>query len=102
MGVYKRKGSRYYWMCYSVNGAQERSSTKTSSKAVATRIWKQREVEVALGLFNVGWPGERMSFEELCEEYKWSHIFPLLRVEPRGFRESPQASGSVLGWPQAD
>ena len=77
MGVYKRRGSRYYWMCYSVNGAQQRSSTKTSSKTVATRIWKQREAEVALGLFNVGWPGERMTFEELCEEYKQSHVSSL-------------------------
>lgn len=85
MGVYKRKGSRYYWMCYSVNGAQERSSTKTSSKTVATRIWKQREAEVALGLFNVGWPGERMKFEELCEEYQRSHVSGLSESSQEAF-----------------
>ena len=85
MGVYKRRGSRYYWMCYSVNGAQQRISTKSSSKAVATRIWKQREAEVALGLFNVGWPGERMTFEELCEEYKQSHVSSLSESSQEAF-----------------
>jgi integrase len=74
MGVYKREDSNYYWMCYTVDRRQERRSTKTTSKTVATRIWKQREAEIALGLFNVGWPGERVTFEELCDEFEKAHV----------------------------
>jgi hypothetical protein len=36
-------------------------------------IWKKREAEIALGRFQVGWPGERMTFAELCEEFLHSH-----------------------------
>lgn len=77
MGVFKRNGSRYYWMSYTVNGIQERKSTKTTSKDVATRIWKHRQGEIALEIFKVGWPGERMTFEELLEEYGDSHVVTL-------------------------
>jgi integrase len=83
--VYKREGSRYYWMCYTANGVEQRESTKTTSKAIATRIWKQREAEVALGLFNVGWAGERISFEQLCDEYKKSHVSSLSESSQEAF-----------------
>jgi hypothetical protein len=33
------------------------------------RIWKRREAEIALGKFKVGWPGKRILFEELCNEF---------------------------------
>jgi len=56
-----------------------------TSKAVATRIWKQREAEVALGLFKVGWPGERITFEELCEEYAKSHVSCLSESSKKAF-----------------
>jgi len=85
MAVYKREGSRYYWMCYTANGEEQRESTKTTSKTIATRIWKQREAEVALGLFNVGWPGERVTFEHLCEEYEKSHVLSLSESSQEAF-----------------
>ena len=45
-------------------------STKTTSKELANKICKRREGEIALGLFKVGWPGERMTFAQLCEEFE--------------------------------
>ena len=74
MGVFKRKGSRYYWMSYMMSGVQERKSTKTTSKEIATRIWTHRQAEIALGMFKVIRRGERMSFEELSTEYRESHV----------------------------
>ena len=73
MGLYKRKDSRYWWMGYTAKGEQRCESTKTSSKDLAKKIWKQREAEIALGRFQVGWPGERMTFADLCEEFFRSH-----------------------------
>jgi len=73
MGLYKRKDSRLWWMGYTVNGEQRCESTKTVSKDLATKIWKKREGEIALGLFQVGWPGERMTFGELSELFFRSH-----------------------------
>lgn len=73
MGLYKRKDSRFWWMDYTAKGQQRCESTKTSSKDLAKKIWKKREAEIALGRFQVGWPGERITFAELCEEFLDSH-----------------------------
>lgn len=73
MGLYKRKDSQFWWMAYMVKGGQRCESTKTSSKDLAKKIWKTREAEITLGRFRVGWPGERMTFAELCEEFFDSH-----------------------------
>jgi len=73
VGLYKRKDSRFWWMGYTAKGEQRCESTKTSSKDLAKKIWKKREAEIALGRFQVGWPGERMTFAELCEEFLQSH-----------------------------
>jgi integrase len=73
VGLYKRQDSRYWWMGYTAKGEQHCESTKTSSKDLAKKIWKKREAEIALGRFQVGWPGERMTLAELCEEFFRSH-----------------------------
>src|SRR6516225_6550322 len=69
VGLYRRKDSRFWWMTYTVKGGQRCESTKTPSKDLA----KKREAEIALGRFQVGWPGEQMTFSELCEEFLRSH-----------------------------
>ena len=61
-------------------------STKTTSKELANKIWKKRDGEIALGLFKVGWPGERMTFEQLCEEFERSHFAGLAKNTVRGHR----------------
>jgi hypothetical protein len=42
-------------MSYTMNGEQHQESTKTASKELAIKIIKQRESEIVLGLFTVGW-----------------------------------------------
>src|SRR5689334_10632578 len=61
VGLYKRKDSRFWWMGYTAKGEQRCESTKTVCKDLARKIWKKREAEIALGRFQVGWPGERMT-----------------------------------------
>lgn len=86
MGLYKRKDSRFWWMGYTVNGEYCYRSTKTSSKDLAMKIWKKRDSEIALGLFKVGWPGERLTFEQLCGEFERSHFPGLTPNTVRGHR----------------
>lgn len=73
MGLYKRKDSRFWWMAFTVKSRQRCESTKTPSKDLAKKILKKREAEIALGRFQVGWPGERMTFAQLSEEFLQSH-----------------------------
>jgi integrase len=61
-------------------------STKTTSKELAKRIWKRREGEIAMGLFKVGWPGERIRFGLLCEEFERSHFAGLADNTVKGHR----------------
>jgi integrase len=86
MGLYRRKGSRYWWMSYTADRGRRFESTKTSSKEIATKIWKRREGEIALGLFKVGWPGERMTFAELCDEFLSSHTSTLSESSQRNYQ----------------
>jgi integrase len=86
MGLYRREGSRFWWMNYTADSERRFESTKSSSKEVATKIWKKREGEIALGLFKVGWPGERMTFAELCDEFLSSHTATLSFRSQRNHR----------------
>ena len=86
MGLFKRKDSRFWWMGYTLNGEHLYESTKTTSKELAAKIWKHRESEIALGLFKIGWPGERMTFEQLCDEFERSHFAGLAENTVRGHR----------------
>jgi hypothetical protein len=88
MSIYRRPGSRFYWMSYTMNGEQYRESTKTATRAVATKIWKQRKAEVALRIFQVGWPGERITFDLLCDEYQESHVKNLSDNSKAAFENS--------------
>lgn len=74
MGLYKKRNSPYWWMSYMVDGEQFWESTKTSSRNAAQQIWKRREAEIALGKFKVGWPGQRIKFDGLCDEFEKSHF----------------------------
>ena len=88
MGIFRRPGSRFYWMSYTMNGEQYQESTKTATHAVAMKIWKHREAEVALRLFQVGWPGERITFDHLCDEYHESHVKNLSDNSKAAFENS--------------
>ena len=86
MGLYQRHGSRFWWMTYTMNEQRYFESTKTTSKQLAKKIWKRREGEIAMGLFKVGWPGERMMFGPLCEEFERSHFAGLSENTVKGHR----------------
>jgi integrase len=86
LGLYKRKASRFWWMSYTMNGEQYCQSTKTDSRELATKVWKKRESEIVLGLFKVGWAGERMMFEQLVAEFERSHFAGLTENTVRGHR----------------
>jgi integrase len=73
-------------MSYTVQNERRFQSTKTSSKEIATKIWKRREGEIALGLFKVGWAGERMTFAQLCEEFLSAHSSTLSANSQRNHR----------------
>src|SRR6267378_1254371 len=86
MGLYQRQASRFWWMTYAMNEQRYFESTKTTSKELAKKIWKRREGEIAMGLFKVGWPGKRMTFELLCAEFERSHFAGLTENTVRGHR----------------
>ena len=73
MGLYRTRGSRFWWMSYTMNDERYFESTKTTAKELANKIWKRREGEIALGLFKVGWPGERMNSHN-CAKSSNAHI----------------------------
>ncbi len=86
MGLYQRRGSRFWWMTYTVQEERRFESTKTTSKEIANKIWKRREGELALGLFKIGWPGERIGFGQLCDEFEQSHFASLSENTVKGHR----------------
>lgn len=49
MGLYKQKGSRFYWMSLRVNGKRVYESTKTANKKLAERIYAKRLTEITEG-----------------------------------------------------
>ena len=86
MGLYQRSDSRFWWMSYTMNGEQHQESTKTASKELAIKIIKQRESEIVLGLFKVGWEGERMTFDQLTAEFERAHFAGLAENTVKGHR----------------
>src|SRR5882724_7409443 len=56
------------------------------TRELATKVWKKRESEIVLGLFKVGWAGERMRFEQLVAEFERSHFAGLTENTVRGHR----------------
>ena len=72
MGLYKRKGSRFYWITFRVNGKKISESTKTANKKLAEKIHAKRITEIAEGRW---FPNEakKRTFEELKERYMREH-----------------------------
>jgi integrase len=73
-------------MSYTMNGEQYHQSTKTTSKELANSVLKQRESEIVMGLFKVGWAGKRMTFEQLVEEFERAHFAGLSENTVNGHR----------------
>jgi hypothetical protein len=84
-------------MSYTMNGEQYCELTKTTSKELASKVWKKRESEIVLGLFKVGLPGERTTFEHLCSEFERSHFAGLTENTVRGHRTYLKQLKSFFG-----
>jgi integrase len=86
LGLYKRSDSRFWWMSYTMDSKQRHQSTKTTSKDLAKAVLKQRESEIVMGLFRIGWPGKRIAFEQLVEEFERAHFAGLSENTVKGHR----------------
>ncbi len=98
MGLYRRRDSKYWWMTVVVDGKQQFVSTRTRSKSVARQILCQREAEIALGLFKVGWPGERITFDKLCDEFEKAHFAGLKENTVKGHQTYIKQLKSVFSF----
>ena len=67
-GVYKRAGSRYWWIRYSYRGHEYRESTKSFSRKEANRLLQTRLGAIASGEFQ-GPPQERLVMRELFNAF---------------------------------
>ncbi len=66
--VYRRKNSKNWWIKYSRNGKAYQESSGSDLKAVAQRLLKRREGEIAQGKV----PGivfDRVTFDELADDF---------------------------------
>ncbi len=81
MGLYRRKGSPLWQMCFFVNGKKVRMSTKTTSKKSAQKIFEKVKGQVAEGSFKLE-PDFQMPFEKLVEEFIEKHS----KVEKSDYR----------------
>lgn len=72
MGLYKRKGSQFYWMSFRVNGRRIFETTETTNKKLAEKIHAKRLTAITEGKW---FPNEakKRTFEELKERYMTEH-----------------------------
>ena len=73
MGIFKRKGSEFYWMDIIAGGKRFRESTKTKNKKQAEAIYANRYFEIVNGKWVQNPEPEvkenRFTFAELAEKY---------------------------------
>ena len=75
MGLYKQKGSDYWYMSYSIRGRQYRRSTKTTNKKIAEEIYCKRKAEILEGTYIDNPQGKNKTLKNLVEQY-WEDITP--------------------------
>ncbi len=73
MGIFRRKGSEFYWMDIIANGKRYRESTKSKNKKQAEAVYANRYFEIVNGktIKNVEPKAkeDRFTFAELAEKY---------------------------------
>ena len=94
MGLYRRKGSRFWWMSSTLNRESVFDSTKTTSKEIANKIWKKREGEIRLGLSSLN-SGPCAKLTVIPSLFSL-----LLRNQRQGGMERPKGSADLrsCGW----
>jgi len=73
MGLYKRKGSRFYWMTFRVNSRKVYESTKTTNKKLAERIYAKRLTEITEGKYFETAKIKSIKFEDMVTKYISEH-----------------------------
>ena len=69
MGVYKRKGTKNWYISYSVNGKQICESTGNPYKSDAERALRKRLGEIVDGKYEIRKAVASPRFEDFAEEY---------------------------------
>lgn len=72
MGIFKRKGSDFYWLDIIAGGTRIRESAKTKNKKEAEAIYAKRYYEIANGIVQNSEPvaeKNRFTFDELAKKY---------------------------------
>jgi integrase len=90
MGLFKRKGSPYYFMKFQANGIRIYESTKTANKKLAEEIYLNRRSEIIYGIEPEikKEPVKDISFNELADKYKeWMD----------GRQKSAKVKGYIIG-----
>lgn len=72
MGLFKRKGSKCWQMCFFLEGRKVRKSTKTTNKKIAQRIHDRTKWQIAESTYNPNRKIE-MPFSELVDEFLEKH-----------------------------
>ena len=72
MGLYKRKGSPFYWMTFRINGRKIAESTKTQNRKLAERIYSKKVTEIAEGKYFAN-EARKRTFEGLRDRYMTEH-----------------------------
>lgn len=72
MGLYKRRSSECWQMCFFLEGRKVRKSTKTSNKKVAQRIYDKTKWQIAEGKYNPH-KKEDLSFFDLIDDFLEKH-----------------------------
>ncbi len=72
MGLYKRKDSKFWWMCFSVGNKHYRRSTGTTNKALAEKIYAKVQTIIAEGKW-FDFERAKHTFDELIERFMQTH-----------------------------
>ncbi len=72
MGLFRKKGSPYWWACYTVNGKKQNKSTKTTNKRVAERRYMKIVNDVNNSIFEDD-VAKFYSFNDMMEKYITEH-----------------------------
>jgi integrase len=75
MSIYKRSGSKFYWMKFFFDGELIQKSTQVSNKKDAQTIESAYRTQLALGKIGIKTKAETPSFEKAADDFlKWRKI----------------------------
>ncbi|MGB9716422.1 MAG: tyrosine-type recombinase/integrase [Thermodesulfovibrionales bacterium] len=73
MGLYRRKDSKKWWMCFTVNSKRFRRSTETTDRRLAEKIYAKVLTQITEGKWFDLDESKQHTFEELMDRYLKEH-----------------------------